>query len=237
MKISYLKLSILSISTLLIVPVFFVFPAIASQYGCKETPEVSITAADDKMVDHACKAADRAIRFLGKFQLKPKRTINIEIIEDAINQDGYMAFGSYDRQSDRILLMSLTAILESRESPKMYNMPFDEELYLGAIAHEITHAIFHHNASNIKEKWNNAAQEYLAHATQLGVLSARRREEIIHSANTGPWESGDEISVTYMGFNTTGFAVKSYLHLSQMEDPQPFIQILLNHKWLYISVP
>ncbi len=79
-----------------------------------------------------------------------------------------------------------------------------------------------------------AAGEYLAHATQFGVLSTQRREEIIKSEDTGPWEPGDEFSVTYMGINTTGFAVKSYLHLTQMTDPQSFIQILLNHKWLYI---
>ncbi|BHH83048.1 hypothetical protein LA52FAK_13370 [Desulforhopalus sp. 52FAK] len=119
----------------------------------------------------------------------------------------------------------------------MYNMPFDEEHYIGALAHEITHAIFHHNSDSVEEKWNNAAQEYLAHTTQIGVLSAQRRTDIINSEDTGPWESGDEISVTYMGFNTTGFAVKSYLHLTQMTDPQSFVQILINHKWLYISVP
>ncbi len=221
----------------MIVSAYFVSPAIATQYGCEETPGVSITAADDKMVDHVCKAADRAIRFLGQYQLKPKRSIYIEIIEENINRDGYVAFGMYDRQSDRILMMSLPALLNASRFPEMYNQPFDEEHYLGAIAHEIAHAVFHHNSSDIEEKWNNAAQEYLAHATQLGVLSTQRREEIIKSENTGPWEPGDEISVTYMGINTTGFAVKSYLHLTQMTDPQSFIQILLNHKWLYISVP
>ncbi len=237
MKISHLKLSLISIFSLIIVPGYFVSPAAAIQYGCEETSRVSIIAPNDEMVEHVCNAADRAIRFLGKYQLKPKRAIYIEIIEENINRDGYKAFGSYDRQSDRILMMSLPALLQSSESPEMYNMPFDEEHYLGAIAHEIAHAIFHHNSIKIEEKWNNAAQEYLAHATQLGVLSAQRREEIINSEDTGPWEPGDEISVTYMGFNTTGFAVKSYLHLTRMTDPQSFIQILLNHKWLYVSVP
>ncbi len=237
MQISHLKLSILFVFSLVIMSAYFVSPAIAIQYGCEKSSEVFITAPDDKMVDHVCTAADRAISFLGKYQLKPKRAIHIEIIEESINHNGYMALGSYDRQSDRILMMSLPALLRSSESPKMYNMPFDREHYLGAIAHEITHAIFHHNATTIEEKWNNAAQEYLAHATQLGVLPLHKREEIIHSEETGPWESGDEISVTYMGFNTTGFAVKSYLHLTQMTDPQAFIRILLNHKWLYISVP
>lgn len=237
MKKSHLKLSLISILTLIVIPTSFVSPAVAIQYDCAETPGISISAPNDKMVDYVCDAADRAIRFLGKYKLMPKRVISIEIIKKMIYLDGYWAFGMYDRQSDRILMMSLPALLQSSISPKMYNMPFDEEHYIGALAHEITHAIFHHNSIKIEEKWNNSAHEYLAHATQLGVLSAQRREEIINSEDTGPWEPGDEISVTYMGFNTTGFAVKSYLHLTQMTDPQSFIQILLNHKWLYISVP
>ncbi len=237
MKKSHPKLSIISILSLIIVPIYLVSPVVAIEYSCEDTSKVSISAPNDKMVDHVCNAADRAIRFLGKYKLQPKRAIFIEVIEESINRNGYKAFGSYDRQSDRILMMSLPALLQSSKSPKMYNMPFDEEHYIGALAHEITHAIFHHNSIHIDEKWNNAAQEYLAHATQIGVLPAQRREEIINSEDTGPWEPGDEISVTYMGFNTTGFAVKSYLHLTQMTDPQSFIQILLNHKWLYISVP
>ena len=237
MKKNHLKLSIIFIFSLIIVPAYFVSPAVAIQYSCEETPGVLISAPNDKMVDHVCNAADRAIRFLGKYKLMPKRAISIEIIKKMIYLDGYWAFGMYNRQSDRILMMSLPVLLDTSRFPEMYNQPFDEEHYIGAIAHEITHAIFQHNSSDIEEKWNNAAQEYLAHATQLGVLSAQRREEIINSEDSGPWEPGDEISVTYMGFNPTGFAVKSYLHLTQMTDPQPFIQILLNHKWIYVSVP
>lgn len=237
MNINHPKVFIIFLLLLIIIPAYFVSPAVAVQSSCEKTPGVLISTADDKMIDYVCKAADRAFSFLGEYKLEPKRAIYIEIIEEVINQDGYMAFGSYDRQSDRILMMSLPALLQSSKSPKMYNMPFDKEHYIGALAHEITHAIFHHNSDKTEEKWNNAAQEYLAHATQLGVLSAQRREEIIYSENTGPWEPGDEISVTYMGFNPTGFAVKSYLHLTQMTDAQSFVQILLNHKWLYISVP
>jgi hypothetical protein len=237
MKKNHLKLSIIFILSLIIVPAYFVSPAVAIQYSCDETPGVLISAPSDKMVDHVCNAADRAIKFLAKYKLHPQKTISIEIVKKMIYLDGYWAFGLYDRQSDRLFMMSLPAIAQTSKFPEMYNQPFDEEQYVGAIAHEITHAIFHHNSKPIEEKWNNAAQEYLAHATQLGVLPAQRREEIISSQDIGPWESGDDISVTYMGFNPTGFAVKSYLHLTQMTDPQSFIQILLNHKWIYVSVP
>ena len=237
MKKGHLKYFIISLLSLIIIPIYFVYPAAAIQYSCEETPGVSVSAPNDKMVNHVCDAANRAIKFLANYKLYPQKPISIEIIKKLIYLDGYWAFGMYDRQSDRILMMSLPTLLESSRFPEMYNQPFDEEHYVGAIAHEMTHAIFHHNSSDIEEKWNNAAQEYLAHATQLGILQAERREEIISSEDTGPWEPGDEISVTYMGFNPRGFAVKSYLHLTQMTDPQPFIKILLNHKWLYVSVP
>ncbi|SEQ70018.1 hypothetical protein SAMN03080615_02454 [Amphritea atlantica] len=234
----FFPISILSVGYgLVILTVTWLSPVIASQYRCETTPEILVSAADDSMVGYVCDAADRAIGFLARYQLQLQKPIEISIIEQSINQEGYMAFGSYDRQSDRIQIMSLPAILHSSQSPQMYNMPFDEEHYVGALAHEITHAIFQHNANHTEDQWTNAAQEYLAHATQLGVLSAARRAQIIQAAATGPWESGDEISVTYMGFNPTGFAVKSYLHLTQLSDPQTFIQILLHHKWLYISVP
>lgn len=220
-----------------ILPAVWMAPVEASQYRCEAIPEMLISAPNNNMVDYVCDAADRATGFLEQYNLQPKRPIEIEIIEEIIDRDGYTAVGSYDRQNDRILMMSLPAILHSSQSPEMYHMPFDEEHYIGALAHEITHAIFQHNAKNTEEQWTNAAQEYLAHATQLGVLSAARRTQIIQAEATRPWEPGDEISVTYMGFNPTGFAVKSYLHLTQLSDPQVFIQILLNHKWLYISVP
>ena len=231
------KRSLLSILSLALPFILFASQVLAVPYRCEEAPEVSILAPNDSMLEYVCGAADRTLKFLGQYQLQPKRAIQVEIIQYQINRGGYKAYGTYDRQSERVRIMSLPALLQSSQAPTMYKMSFDEEHYIGAIAHEMTHAIFHQNAVDIDEKWNNTAHEYIAHATQLGVLAASRREQIINAENTGPWESGDEISVTYMGFNPTGFAVKSYLHLTQLADPQPFINLLLNHKWLYISVP
>ncbi len=216
---------------------FHTSPALAKQYSCDGNKSVKIQASNDKMVGYVCTAADRTIDFLGQFNLTPQRNINIKITDWPVSHRGYMAYGSYYRQSDQIEIMSLPAILKYSDAPEMYKMPFDEEHYMGAVAHEITHAVFNHNAPPIEDKWNNAAQEYLAHATQLGVLPPEMREQIIKSERSGAWITGDEVSVTYMGFNPTGFAVKSYLHLTRLDDPAKFVQILLNHKWLYVSVP
>ncbi|MGB3211662.1 MAG: DUF6639 family protein [Desulforhopalus sp.] len=209
----------------------------AKQFDCADLALIEINSSDEYMINDICNASGKAVSFLAQYNLYPKRVIKIQIIDSIINNDGYIAFGSYDRQIDLIQLMSLPAILDTTESPEMYDQPFDREHYRGVIAHEIVHAIFHHNSRNIKEQLTNVAQEYLAHTVQLGVLSPERRNQILGTNDLGPWESGDSISVTYMGLRPTGFAVKSYLHFTQMSDPLPFIQILLNNNWFFISVP
>ncbi len=232
--VSLIKTSFYFFSIILILPASF---AEAQQFTCANLNFIEIKAPDNTMIKEICAGSSEAISFLSFYKLHPKRIIKVQIVDNIINNHGYLAYGSYDRQSDLILLTSFPSILKSISFPQMYDQPFDSELYFSAIAHEIAHAVFQHNTKNVKDQLTDAAQEYLAHATQLGVLSKERREEIIKATNVGPWESGDSISVTYMGLNPTGFAVKSYLHLIQMEDPQPFFKLLLNNNWFFLSVP
>lgn len=212
-------------------------PAGATEYRCADNKLVSVTSPDEELLREICSAADKAISFLSRYNLHLKRVVRMIIVERAINSHGYVAYGSFDRQRDHIELMSYSAVMGATKSPQMYDQPFDREHYHGAIAHEVTHAVFFQNGANIEDQLTNVAQEYLAHAVQLGTLSEERRHAIIAANEVGPWESGDSISDVYMGLNPTGFAVKSYLHLMQMEDPLPFIKILLNNNWFYISVP
>ena len=101
----------------------------------------------------------------------------MEIVEELIDNRGYIAFGTYDTRSDRIRLMSLEAIQTKTEDPMMYGEPFDAEHYGGAVAHEVAHAVMHHNMK--VKPISPSPQEYVAHATQLAVLSEERRERII----------------------------------------------------------
>ncbi len=223
--------------SILLISVLHSKTAEAENFSCDAHEFIEIDAADDRMLEYICTASDKALDFLSRYGLHPKRSIRIKIVERTIESNGYDAFGSYDRKLDVIQLMSYPSIISNSQSPQMYDQPFDIEHYQGAIAHEITHAVFQHNVVNINNHYANATQEYLAHSTQLGVLSADRRQEIVTASNVGPWESGDSIGVAYMGLNPTGFAVKSYLHLTQLQNPQPFIKILLNTNWFYVSVP
>lgn len=207
----------------------------AEAVSCPDRRYVEVLAADAPTAAQICAAAGQVIAFLGRFGIHPKRTISFEIIEEQIDHRGYSAYGSYDSKSDRIRLMSYASIHAQLKNPKMYGEPLDRVHHAGAIAHEVAHAVVQHNLHT--ELLSPASQEYLAHATQLAVLPAERRERILTAMGVASWESGDAISDIYMGIEPGKFAAKSYLHLTRMLDPGPFVAILLNAKWFYVYVP
>ena len=219
-----------------VVPLLLTTPTLqAKELVCANQPEVVVLLNEQEQLAEICSASQKAISFLARYNIFPTRPISFEVIEEPIDSHGYVAYGSYDSRSDHIRLMSYTAIMSGSEPPMMYGEPFDRVHYAGAIAHEVAHAVVQHN---LKIKLlGTAPQEYLAHATQLAVMPEDRRNVIIQSMNIAAWESGDAISDIYMAIEPGKFAVKSYKHLLAMVDPVPFVQILLNAKWFYVSVP
>lgn len=207
----------------------------AEEYICSDRKIAKITAQNDANNALICGAAIKAIDFLASYELQPKRQIVIDIIEEPIDNRGYIAFGSYDSRNDRINLMSMDSIMRNYVEPMIYDELLDEELFASAVAHEVAHAVVHHNMSGVAR--SICPQEYIAHSTQLSVLSDQRRKRIIDRVRVDPWLPGDAISDVYMALAPTKFAVKSYLHLVSLDNPLAFIQILLNAKWFYVDVP
>ena len=212
-------------------------PAVGAtrEYRCDIKPEVVVETDRPDALTAVCQSADQAIRFLAQYRLHPKKAIRVQVVEREIVSEGYDAFGSYDIRSELIELMSYQAILEHVEHPEMYGEPFDAVHYAGAVSHEVAHAVMQQNL--LTKHISPAPQEYLAHATQLAVLPAARRARIIQAKDVGPWQSGDAISDIYMAFDQGKFAVKSYLHLTALAQPEDFIQILLQANWFYVHVP
>jgi hypothetical protein len=225
------KLTMAMVLMLMLIPV----NGESGGYHCDNRYEIIITPKDSDDAGMICTATVKALEFLSGYDLRPKRTIRFQVVDKSILSEGYDAFGSYDIHSEVINLMAYQAIFDSVKHPEMYGEPFDEVHYSGAIAHEVAHAVMHHNL--MSKHISQAPQEYLAHATQLAVIPENRRNAIIKAMDVGPWESGDAISDIYMGIEPGKFAVKSYLHLTTMEQPKSFIGILLKSKWFYVYVP
>ncbi|WP_210394540.1 DUF6639 family protein [Motiliproteus sediminis] len=181
-----------------------------------------------------CSGAASALKFLQSLGLTAKRPIKVAVEEHPLATKGHPIYGSYDRTDDIARIMSLSAIRRSLARPTIYEQPLDEAHYLGIIAHEIAHAVVQQNTR--LEEISNAAQEYLAHATQMAVLPTIKRQQVIDAAGVGAWEVNDVISEVYMAFAPERFATKCYLHLTGLTDPKPFVQFLLTHKWRYLTV-
>ena len=215
----------------------FLLPCFSSaeELRCPEHADTEVRTDDPESIVEICLATQKALAFLADYNLAQKRAIRFEIIETPIDSSGYKAYGSYDSRSDLIRLMSYSAITSGLKNPQMYGEPFDHEHYRGAIAHEVVHAVMQHNLT--EKPISIGPQEYLAHATQLAVMPAERREALLRKLDVAPWESGDVISDIYMAIEPGKFAAKSYLHLTRMKDPLPFVQVLLNTKWFYVYVP
>jgi len=203
--------------------------------NCPNQSMVNVLSKDEKSVAMICEASDRALTLLAQYELSPKRQIFIEVIDQGIDHLGYKAFGSYDIRKDRIQVMSYQSIFENYSNPTMYDEEFDHIHYSGVIAHEITHAVFHHHST--ADAPGPAPQEYLAHAIQLSMLPEKRRNRVIMAHNELAWMSGDAISDVYMALEPGRFAVKSYKHFTSMNQPKSFIEILLKAKWFYIYIP
>lgn len=225
------RLILLLTLSLLVVP----FLGAAREYRCDIESEVVVETSSPAALTVVCQGAERAIRFLAQYRLHPKRAIRVQVVEQGILCEGNDAFGSYDARSERVELMSYRAILDQVECPEMYGEPFDATHYAGVVTHEVAHAVVQHNL--LARQISPAPQEYLAHATQLAVLPKARRNRIIQANDVGPWESGDDISDIYLAFDPGKFAVKSYLHLAALAQPEDFIQTLLTAKGFYVHVP
>lgn len=221
----------------LLIPLFLVVFTVtgwARDYRCQESPQVFINAADDRMVAEICAAAEQAFGFLARFQLIARRAIRIRLLERPIPTAEGSIHGGYSRGKDSILLTSFETIVKQPGAADRYPGTFDKIHYASLIAHEVAHAVVQHNLISGE---HTIAQEYLAYSTQLGVMPVARRAKLIAAAEVSGWDSGQVISGDYLAMAPGKFAVKSYLHLVALENPRPFVELLLKVEGWTIHVP
>lgn len=225
---------------LLLVMVFFPFVGAAQVYQCPATPEVRIVSSVSTDVDIICQTALKTFSFLDRFHLWSQQPLTVNMVNEPIKTKLASIYGGYNPYRDEILLMHYAAIRALPEAFSIFSENFDTADYAGIIAHELTHAVVQHllhiDPSRLAHEYV-VAQEYLAYATQLAVMPEERRRSVISALNISPWQFGDVISANYMALAPHKFAVKSYLHLTSMEDPHPFISALLKTHGVEMYVP
>ena len=207
----------------------------AETRSCERIEQIQVAVEDDARRAVICEAASRALAFLDRYGLRLRRAISVTQVDQPIAVNGNAAYASYDSRSNAIRLMSYEAIFRHADDPRMYDQPFDRNHYAGVVAHEVAHAVMHHNSS--ARHMYAPPHEYLAHATQLAVMPEAARAELMRRKKVLPWESGDAISDAYLGADAGKFAVKSYLHLTSRKNPSVLVQQLLKAQGFSFVVP
>lgn len=210
-------------------------PGYGQETSCKEQPEVLIVSNTAENNQFICRAASKAIDFLSRLQLFPQRKITIEIVDYPLYVQGVPAYGFYDGQADLVQLMSFRSISKELDNPMIFGERFDREHFFGAVAHEVTHAVIHHQT--VSHPVSVSLQEYFAYSVQLAVLPSQRRSAIFKRMAIDAWMPGDTISAEYMAIEPGFFAVKSYKHLMALGDPSSFIKRLLLSKQMFVYIP
>lgn len=202
---------------------------------CANAAEVIVADAVGDARATICAAAEQALAFLARYGLRLRRAITVTVVEQLVEVSGHAAFASYDSRNDVVRLMSFEAIFRHTPDPQMYDEPFDRNHYSGVVAHEVAHAVLHHNSS--AQRMFAPPHEYLAHATQLGVMPGEIRDALIRRKRVLPWESGDAVSDAYLAADPAKFAVKSYLHLTSRRNPALLVEQLVKAQGFSFIVP
>ena len=212
----------------------------AEIYRCPKIPFVNIAsdvATDNEFV---CATAATAFTFLDRFGLFSPQPLSIQMLDQPIASSVGSVYGSYDPYKHQILLMHFDAITTLPDLFTLFSDDFGHDDYAGIIAHELTHAmvqqLLHIKPSAMAHEFV-VAQEYLAYAIQIAVMSEERKRQLVVELQVEAWQSGHVISAIYLAFAPHKFAVKSYLHLVGMADPQPFLSYLLHTSGIEIYVP
>ncbi len=218
----------------------FYSPIKAATYQCPNLPFVTIVSTDNTDHSFICATAAKTFTFLEGFNLFHPRPLTIKLVNEPIKSVMGEVYGSYDPYQHEISLMHFNAINNQAKVYSLLSETFDREEYAGIIAHELTHAMVQHlleiSPSAMAHEYV-IAQEYLAYSTQVAVMSKQRQQQIANRLKVEAWQSGHMINAFYMAFSPDKFAIKSYLHLVGMDDPQPFITALLKTSGLEMYVP
>ena len=186
---------------------------------------VEVGSDDPQEVTEICSATAAGLSFLASLELRPHRTVYVDVADSFIEHADKLAYGIYTRQSDRVLVMSPSALSGHLPALRMFGLLIDGAMYKAIVAHEVSHAVAQQNSQ--VDVLSVVAQEYLAFSTLLAILPKIERLEVIGTAGVAAWEAGDDISELYLEFGPHRFAVKSYLHLHDHPNPVAFIQKVL----------
>ncbi len=171
-----------------------------------------------------CDSVNDVIEIAKKIGLSEELNISISIVDRLIINNTVQLLAFFNPNTMEIQVLSMDACKKTFGNEVVFGQEIDKELHRSIIIHEIAHALFWNNMGNkviVRE-----LHEYFAYIIQLALLDKSHRDKIIYSSNVPAYSNRSEISEEYYLLNPTYFAVKSYLHFTNIKESWPYLQSL-----------
>lgn len=200
--------------------------------GCSPSlpkkPTVCVIGGLEYEQHSACMSVQRANEFFQIFGLDFPEQLTIVFMKQDKAGEQLLSIGAYYPGTNTIIVMDYqSAVAASFWAPPAFGVQMNIHLWRSYLVHEISHAITERHY--IGEMHNLAPTEYIAAVAQLSTMPRDLLGNIL-SENSDLQAFKDETEITdlYYFMKPCEFAVRSYLHYSNLANGQEFIRYLLH---------
>jgi hypothetical protein len=172
---------------------------------------VKVAVAHPALETRICRAAEAGLAQLRRCGLGLDAPVRIEVAASLENPHPG-CLGRFDCATGVIQLLSPAAVQAELTATSVLASIDSDALYDSLVAHELAHAAFY-QASALQTP-SIAAQEYVAYAIQLGVLTKADRDRFLARAGEAAPEDLTELSPVILGLSPDGFAARVWLHFA-----------------------
>lgn len=202
---------------------------LAGELRCKSNGVIifGIKAVDRK---EGCRAVAIAGRFLESAGLSIPKNVTISLVSSrgtsslTINE-----LGRYSGDRKAITVLDYYAAVKATKDGKAgLDRIVTRGHWRSYIVHELAHAAFHIQfdiSCPSQSRPSRAIHEYVAGVAQLTALPKNELDKLLSNyLDVAPFGDLTEVSVIYYAFNPHQFAVKSYKHYQQQENPRALLK-------------
>ncbi|MGB3427268.1 MAG: DUF6639 family protein [Burkholderiaceae bacterium] len=203
-------------------------PGDAAGITCEGT-NVSVRGAEGAEAASACTAIAAAIGFLASSGMDTRAPVEVRFVSGIPPVlAGTRSFGCHVKAERRIYVLTLGQCLEQTS-----NLPVDEDVHRGLVAHEVGH---HVASANFRvAKPTVVAHEYIAYVTMFATMPPAARERVLRLFPGEGFLSEQEMGLTIYLLDPHRFGAQAYRHFLRAENGPAFFERIVSGQALAVE--
>jgi hypothetical protein len=191
---------------------------------------VYVRGAEGREAATICAAVADALRFLDSCGLRTSEPAELRIVDRLPDPADTRAFGCHVKSERRIYMLTLSAC-----GRLVSDLPLDEPVYRGLIAHEVGHRVA--SANFMLRKPTVVGHEYIAYVTMFSTMPPETRDRILNLFPGEGFDSEREIGLSTYLVSPNRFGAQAYRHFVRPENRAAFLQRILSGDALAVEDP